>query len=84
MCDTMMLAFWVWSLVFWTEGLAKNSLEAMRVRVSDCGMRADKIFRIRLGIAGAGLFGGEAQDRFLAGIHSFSGDRPGVLRVVDP
>jgi 4-amino-4-deoxy-L-arabinose transferase-like glycosyltransferase len=24
MCDTMMVAFWVWSLVLWMEGLAEN------------------------------------------------------------
>ncbi len=24
MCDTMMLAYWVWSLAFWMEGLAEN------------------------------------------------------------
>jgi len=25
MCDTMMLAFWVWALVFWIEGLQRDS-----------------------------------------------------------
>jgi hypothetical protein len=25
MCDTMMLAFWVWAIVFWMAGLSKNS-----------------------------------------------------------
>jgi 4-amino-4-deoxy-L-arabinose transferase-like glycosyltransferase len=24
MCDTMMVAFWVWALIFWTEGMAEN------------------------------------------------------------
>lgn len=24
MCDTMMLAFWVWAVVFWVEGMAKQ------------------------------------------------------------
>ncbi len=41
MCDTMMLAFWVWSLVFWTEGLAKNSpmkLCAAAVLIAACGL----------------------------------------------
>jgi 4-amino-4-deoxy-L-arabinose transferase-like glycosyltransferase len=26
MCDTMMLAFWVWALVFWEKGIRNNSL----------------------------------------------------------
>lgn len=41
MCDTMMLAFWVWSLVFWMEGLAKNSPVKLCVSsflIAACGL----------------------------------------------
>jgi len=29
MCDTMMLAFWVWTLVLWEEGLSRNSMRLL-------------------------------------------------------
>jgi 4-amino-4-deoxy-L-arabinose transferase-like glycosyltransferase len=31
MCDVMMLAFWVWSVIFWTEGIAKNDFRKLSV-----------------------------------------------------
>jgi 4-amino-4-deoxy-L-arabinose transferase-like glycosyltransferase len=39
MCDTMMLAFWVWAVVFWMAGLAQNSparLCAAALLISAC------------------------------------------------
>jgi 4-amino-4-deoxy-L-arabinose transferase-like glycosyltransferase len=39
MCDTMMLAFWVWAVVFWTAGLGQNSparLCAAALLISAC------------------------------------------------
>jgi len=41
MCDTMMLALWIWSLVFWMEGLAKNSRVSLGISallISACGL----------------------------------------------
>jgi Dolichyl-phosphate-mannose-protein mannosyltransferase len=41
MCDTTMLALWTWSLVFWTEGLEKNSpakLCASAALIAACGL----------------------------------------------
>jgi hypothetical protein len=41
MCDTMMLTFWVWSLVFWTEGLADLSpikLGFSALLIAACGL----------------------------------------------
>jgi 4-amino-4-deoxy-L-arabinose transferase-like glycosyltransferase len=41
MCDTMMLAFWVWAVVFWTEGLTQNrpaKLWAAAVLIAACGL----------------------------------------------
>jgi 4-amino-4-deoxy-L-arabinose transferase-like glycosyltransferase len=29
MCDVMMLAFWVWAVVFWVEGLARDNLRQL-------------------------------------------------------
>jgi 4-amino-4-deoxy-L-arabinose transferase-like glycosyltransferase len=29
MCDVMMLAFWVWAIVFWIEGMGKNDLRKL-------------------------------------------------------
>jgi 4-amino-4-deoxy-L-arabinose transferase-like glycosyltransferase len=31
MCDVMMLAFWVWSVIFWTEGIGKNDFRKLSV-----------------------------------------------------
>jgi hypothetical protein len=41
MCDTMMLAFWVWALIFWMEGLANKSpmkLGASALLIAACGL----------------------------------------------
>lgn len=41
MCDTMMLALWVWSLIFWTEGLAQYSrlkLALAAILIATCGL----------------------------------------------
>lgn len=41
MCDTMMVALWVWSLVFWTEGLEQNrpaKLCASALLIAACGL----------------------------------------------
>ena len=41
MCDTMMLALWVWALVFWAEGLASDSgikLCVGAVLMAACGL----------------------------------------------
>lgn len=31
MCDVMMLAFWVWAVVFWIEGMGKNDFRKLSV-----------------------------------------------------
>jgi Dolichyl-phosphate-mannose-protein mannosyltransferase len=41
MCDTLMLAFWVWSLIFWMEGLAQNravKLCSAAFLIAACGL----------------------------------------------
>jgi hypothetical protein len=41
MCDTMMLAFWVWAVVFWMAGLGQNSparLCAAALLLAACGL----------------------------------------------
>ncbi len=41
MCDTMMVALWVWALVFWTEGMEKNSavkLGTSALLIAACGL----------------------------------------------
>ena len=41
MCDTMMVALWVWALVFWTEGLEKNcalKLCISALLIAACGL----------------------------------------------
>ena len=41
MCDTMMLALWVWSLIFWMEGLKANrpmKLCVSAILIAACGL----------------------------------------------
>ncbi len=41
MCDTMMVALWLWSLVFWMEGLAENrpmKLWLSALLIASCGL----------------------------------------------
>ncbi len=32
MCDTLMLAFWVWAVVFWIEGIGENNFKKSGLR----------------------------------------------------